>query len=589
MAFSLLRSLYAGVKLTYQYNKKIVFTKLLLMVLLSCLSPAVLYLTQNLIDSVGNLQKMVQCVVVTAILLLLNPLLNYISRLMDIRLRANMFGSFSDRLLEQYVGIPYACFESKEYQDIMARISDAPQEKLIDIFLTTMSLLSNLIQTISYSLILLQISTGFPLFYYVTILALVWSNYKSILLFQKVIKKQTFEERQEKYLTQLLTSKNTLYELKIFNAVPYIFAKLEALVRGLYRERRLTTIRSDGYHAVSNGIMVLWILSSMAYLIYALFHGQIMMGLFISVLNASISAMALTEELSDNMAQMAQDAVEIDYFKAFMELPQGRSGGMESAERSSDAYIEFQNVSFRYPGTQVPVLQNLSFQIARGEHVALVGENGAGKSTVIKLLCGLYEPDSGDIFIEGVNIRQIPQENIKRYMGVIFQDYSKYELTLRENIALGNTLRMHEDQRIIESLRVFDERQLAAMELDTPLGKLENAGVDLSGGQWQRLAMARGYISDAPFMILDEPTASLDPIAENRLYEQFQSIMRDRGCIMISHRMASAKICDRILVLHEGAVLEAGTHEELMGRNGFYADLFRKQAMWYAEDGGAVC
>jgi ATP-binding cassette subfamily B protein len=196
-----------------------------------------------------------------------------------------------------------------------------------------------------------------------------------------------------------------------------------------------------------------------------------------------------------------------------------------------------------------------------------VGENGAGKSTVVKLLCGLYKPDSGEVSAGNIS--------------VVFQDYAGYELTLRENIALGSLDKLYEDGALHDALRrgLWAEK----IPLATNLGKLEDDGIDLSGGQWQRIAVARSLVSDSAFIILDEPTASLDPLAESKMYETFQSVLQQRGCVMISHRLASARLADKIIVLDGGKVVQTGTHDELVARDGLYAEMFAAQRAWYVE------
>jgi ABC-type multidrug transport system fused ATPase/permease subunit len=235
------------------------------------------------------------------------------------------------------------------------------------------------------------------------------------------------------------------------------------------------------------------------------------------------------------------------------------------------------------------VLRGVTFSVRQGERVALVGENGAGKSTIVKLLCGLYKPDRGDIRIGGAPIAELSASQLRRVFSVVFQDFGSYELTLRENLAFGDIGKLNDDG----ALRGALERGLwsESMALDTNLGKIEDDGVDLSGGQWQRIAVARSLLGDSAFVILDEPTAALDPLAESRMYETFQSMLRvglrERGCVMISHRLASAKLADKIIVLDGGAVAQSGAHDELMKTEGRYREMFTAQAAWYVDGGGA--
>ena len=249
--------------------------------------------------------------------------------------------------------------------------------------------------------------------------------------------------------------------------------------------------------------------------------------------------------------------------------------------------ITFENVSFTYPGTNREILKNVTFRIRAGERVAFVGENGAGKSTLVKLLCGLYEPDAGRVLIGGVNVRDLSEELRGKLLSVVFQDFQEYELTLRENVALGDISALKNDARIRQALEQAGGTELYLREekgLDRNLGHLEEDGKDLSRGQWQRVTIARAFLADAAFCVLDEPTAALDPVAESRMYENFFRIFHKNGTVMISHRLASAKMADRIMVLDGGRIVQNGSHEQLMETEGLYRTMYLAQSSWYADN-----
>lgn len=225
------------------------------------------------------------------------------------------------------------------------------------------------------------------------------------------------------------------------------------------------------------------------------------------------------------------------------------------------------------------------------ERISLVGENGAGKSTIVKLLCKLYQPSSGRITINGIDINDIPVCELKKIFSVVFQDYASYSLTLRENIAFGDIDKIADDTALADAMGqglAIGILENLHRNLDTNLGKIEENGVDLSGGQWQRIAISRACLSDSSFIILDEPTAALDPVAEAEMYRTFAAVLEKKGCILISHRLASAKMADRIYVLKDGVVAEKGSHEELLARGGLYESMFRSQSSWYQEQDGEV-
>ncbi|MGH2354247.1 MAG: ABC transporter ATP-binding protein [Chloroflexota bacterium] len=245
--------------------------------------------------------------------------------------------------------------------------------------------------------------------------------------------------------------------------------------------------------------------------------------------------------------------------------------------------IRFEDVWFIYPGSDRPAVAGVSFEIRAGEKVALVGENGAGKTTLVKLLLGLYHPDTGRITFDGVDAREIDPHLLRQAMSAVFQQFVRYQLTFRENVALGQPERAADVARVqaaTTNARAHDIVERLPQGYDTLLGP-DVGGVDLSGGQWQRVALARAFCRDAEVLVLDEPTAALDPLAEVAVFERFAELARERTAILISHRLGMARLADRVLVLDQGRLVEAGAHDTLVRAGGVYATMFNAQARWY--------
>jgi ATP-binding cassette subfamily B protein len=246
--------------------------------------------------------------------------------------------------------------------------------------------------------------------------------------------------------------------------------------------------------------------------------------------------------------------------------------------------FEFKNVYFAYPESDNQILNDVSFTIKAGEKIAFVGQNGAGKTTLTKLLLRFYEPTSGEILLDGININQYNKANYQEYFGVLFQDFFRYEFSVKENIAIGKIDEINNNERILKAAELSLADEVVA-ELkygyEQQLGKRFAKGQELSGGQWQKIALARAYMKNAEVMILDEPTSALDAKAESEVFERFIGLIKDKTSVIISHRFSTVRQADRIVVLQEGKILESGTHQELMKNNQLYAQLFTLQAEGY--------
>ena len=276
-----------------------------------------------------------------------------------------------------------------------------------------------------------------------------------------------------------------------------------------------------------------------------------------------------------------------NYYDKYFALSEEEQGEIQDAPEQ--ASIEFRDVWFRYPGTDRDILKGMSFRIEAGEKISVVGENGEGKSTMIKLLLGLFAPDRGEILINGRTLSDYSDRARGQIFGTVFQDFVRYSIAVEENVMLGDL--EHGDQeayrRAVKRAGAEEFINRLPNGKDTLLGRDFEGGVDLSGGQWQRIAMARALMGDKPVLILDEPTSQLDPVTESRLYQEFAEMAEEKTAVFITHRLASTMITDRIYVLSDGKVAECGSHGELMERRGIYAEMFESQKKWYQQ--GEVC
>ena len=292
------------------------------------------------------------------------------------------------------------------------------------------------------------------------------------------------------------------------------------------------------------------------------------------------------QSIFSRFSRITEDALYLQDYFSFMDIQPTMhiKGGTKPMPQIIQEGFHFENVGFKYPGSDVWAIRDLSFTLKAGEKLALVGENGAGKTTLVKLLARLYDPNEGNIFLDGTNIKEYDLDEYRYAIGVIFQDYVRYYFTAAENISVGDISKISDlDQ--IEAAAVSSLADPVIQQLpkkyDQVLGKRFAEGKDLSGGEWQKIALARAYMKDAQLLILDEPTATLDARAEFQAFERFADLTIGKTAVIISHRFSTVRMADRILVLKHGKILELGTHQELLGKEGLYAELFLLQAAGY--------
>lgn len=390
------------------------------------------------------------------------------------------------------------------------------------------------------------------------------------------------DERYASYLNLLLTSAGFAKEMRIFGHGSMLRNRFRGL-RERLRSSRLTLTRQRIFYQIAADAASFTIAAGgIAFVAFRFSAGlaALTIGDMALLLRAFQRAKGALSGWLSSLTALYEDSVFISHFYNFMALPRtvcSPARPKPIPPRASTACLAVENVSFRYPGTDRDVLRGVSFQVHPGEHVALVGENGAGKTTLAKLICRLYDPDAGRITIDGTDIREFAIDELRSRMGVLFQDYARYFMSAEDNIRIGDVSLPKGDPRIkMAAKRAGADSVIADLHqgYETPLGRLFEGGVELSVGQWQRLALARTLLRDAPFVLLDEHTSALDPPTERAVLEQLFESVKGRSVVVISHRLSTVTMVDRVIVIHRGRVAEEGTHSELLRAGGAYAELF---------------
>jgi ATP-binding cassette subfamily B protein len=398
--------------------------------------------------------------------------------------------------------------------------------------------------------------------------------------------RRTPERRELDYVRQTGASVETAKEVKIFGLNAFLVERYRDLSTSFYESNRRLAIRRAWWGAILTSLGTIGYYVAYAYLAWSTLIGVFSIGDLTFLAGSFRRLRTLLEGLLIGFSDMAGQALYLDDLFSFFEVkPEILSppDAVPFPSRITQGFV-FEDVGFRYPGAERWAVRHLNFTLHAGEVLALVGENGAGKTTLVKLLARLYDPDEGRILLDGRDLREYDLDMLRANLGVIFQDFVRYNLTARDNIAVGRV----EARGDLERIRNAAARSLADQVIerlaggyDQQIGKRFRGGVELSGGEWQKVALARAYMRDAQVLILDEPTAALDARSEYAVFQRFKELSEGKTAILISHRFSSVRMADRILVLAEGTVEAMGTHEELLAQGGRYAELFELQAEGY--------
>jgi ATP-binding cassette, subfamily B, bacterial len=396
-------------------------------------------------------------------------------------------------------------------------------------------------------------------------------------------------ERRHQYLADVLSGREAADERTLFGYSDHLnriwFEQFEA--------SRKIKLKADMkmMASVRGGSIIATILSSgiTLALIIPTSSGQITVGMFIALATSMFDLITMVgQDMTRAVSQLSKFNAYMKDLTDFAYLEETKHADcLPNRSIEPFAVLEFKNVSFSYPGTKTILLKNVNLKIDNTNQYAFVGANGAGKTTIIKLITGLYDNYEGEILINGKELKLYSQGELKALFSGVYQDFAKYYISIKQNILIGNINGLEDPDndgkmvQILQKLGLYDDLSMLPKGLDSTLGKILDNGVDLSGGQWQKLAMARSLMNPAPILIFDEPTAALDPISESRLYEQFEDISRGKTSIFISHRLGSTKLVNKIFVLENGEVVEEGSHDELMSMHGIYTRMYDSQRDWY--------
>jgi len=500
-------------------------------------------------------------------------------------LRAQLGQRVNVMILEKAQSLQLADFEDSEFYDKLTRARREASSRPLSLVNRTFGLIQNGISLASFAGLLLGFSPWAVLILVLAGLPQFFSEAKFSGDAFRLFRWRSPDTRRQMYLETVLAREDSAKEVKLFQLGPLLLQRYRDIFRRLYREDRRLTLRRDLWGFGLGLIATLAFYGTYAWIVVTTVAGRITLGqmtMYLSVFRQGQSAVSASLTA---ISGMYEDNLYLSNLYEYLEQPVSVGQGEATAGETPGDGLRFESVSFRYPGSEDEALSDVSLHLTPGRSIALVGSNGSGKTTMIKLLAGLYAPTAGRILLDGTDLRDWDSTALRERIGVIFQDFMRYQLPVGENIGAGDVAHFQDEERWQRAAR----KGLAETFIeDIPggyhaqLGRWFRDGRELSGGQWQKIAVARAFMREgADVLVLDEPTAAMDAAAEAEIFEHFRTLTEDRMAILISHRFSTVRMADEILVVDAGRIIERGNHESLLAADGHYARLFRLQAAGY--------
>lgn len=520
------------------------------------------------------------------VLLTMSTALNQVRRLYEHILHSRLGHAINARIIQQSLKLDLSYFENPAFYDKLQNARRRADHHALTIVNTGFLAVQNAITLISFAAILIAFNPMIALILFGATIPSFVAQTKYSTLYFRLLTWHAPEFRRMLYLEHLLTVDTSAKEIKLFHLGEPLLERYERLFWDFFKKDETLAKRRSLISMLWGMLATITYYGAYAWIVWMAVQGAITLGDMIMYLSLFRQSQSTFQGLFHNLAQLYESSLFMDNLFTFLDQqPQMQTTSQpQPIPRPLAHGIEFRNLSFRYPDQEEWALRNLNLFVPAGHTLALVGPNGAGKTTIIKLLTRLYDPTEGQILLDGVDLRAYDINDLRRTIGVIFQDFVHYHATARENVGYGNIELLDDEPSIVSASQRGGADEIIEtlpQNYDTMLGRWFDKGRELSGGQWQKIALSRSFMRESDILILDEPTAALDPEREYEIFQRFQELTQGRTTILISHRFSTVRMADHIAVLKHGCVQEHGSHEELLAQEGDYARLFHMQAEGY--------